>query len=120
SSFLIDYSSKIPIKSRISHKFNLDEFNNYHDEMYASFIKGIIPPIPIDGITTLDYSSLHIDMLGLNGLFWKYCSINAIFEAIGKSIDLTRYLHDLLNDTKVISDELFQNKGQNPPLMDIK
>ncbi len=110
SSFLINYSSEIPIKSRIDHQFCLDKFNNFNDEMYASFIKGITPPTLEDGITVLDYSSLHIDMLGLNGLFWKYCSINATFETVGQSIDLTRYLHDLLNDAKIIADKLFQNK----------
>lgn len=109
SSFLIDYSTKINIKERGKHAFNFAEYQNFYDEMCEGFIKGIIPPSLTNGITTLDYSSLRFDLMGLNMLFWKYCSINAIFEIVEQSIDLTRYLHDLLNDSKSIRNKLLRN-----------
>lgn len=109
SSFLIDYSTKINVKERGKHAFNLEEYKNFYDEMCEGFIKGIAAPSLTGGITTLDYSSLRVDLMGLNKLFWKYCSINAIFEMVEQSIDLTRYLHDLLNDSKLIKNKLLRN-----------
>lgn len=107
SGFLIDYSTKINVKDRGKHAFNLEEYKSFYDEMCEGFIKGIAPPSLTDG--TLDYSSLRVDLMGLNKLFWKYCSINAIFEMVEQSIDLTRYLHDLVNDSKLIKNKLLRN-----------
>ena len=95
--YLIIYTSKIPIKMRKKHIFDDNALYAFHEKMLNQFNSGV-ELFTKSTKTRFKYEEIIIDLRGINGFFWKFCTINKIFDSLGYSISFTRVLHDLLEN----------------------
>lgn len=95
TNYVIDYSKSIEVKHKKSHIFNISKFEDFKHRVKAEFEIGI-QTFPDGSGTSFDAEKMYLDLSGRNGLFWKYCTINKVFDEFSHSINFTRCLHDFL------------------------
>ena len=97
TNYLINYTSKIGPSDRLNHVFNEDKFTGYQKRFEKEFSKDF-KIIINESEKLFDFTKIFLDLNSIIGVFWKFCTINKIFESLANSLSFTRILQDFSSE----------------------
>ena len=97
TNYLINYTSKISPSDRLNHVFNEDKFTEYQKRFEKEFSKDF-KIITNESEKLFDFTKIFLDLNSIIGVFWKFCTINKIFESLANSLSFTRILQDFSSE----------------------